>query len=380
MSDAARSRVGVGLGLRWDFLEEVLDGPPLDVAFFEVSPENYMRRGGWYPAALERIVERYPIVTHGLTMSLGAIDPPPADYLSELCAELRRMKTPWHSDHLCFSTAGPQVLHDLLPLKQCRANVVRVADRLKALQDRLDLPMAIENISWYAHPGRADLSEADFIGEILERSGARLLLDVNNVWVNAQNHGFDAQEFIAALPLERVVQLHVAGHTQSPSGLIIDTHGQSVIEPVMDLLSFTLERVGPALGRGPAEAVVTQQFGPGAGSNGDRGFGRRRLGRRLGSGFSRRGRFGYRHEQSVEGGAIQPSARGQSAVKLKVADRRAGARTHEAVHGTGIESTLDQLALRTRRVLIRQRVGRASAHGRQYNQQAQPRSVRRSFR
>ena len=236
---------GVGLGLRWDFLDEVLEGPDLDVAFFEVSPENYMRRGGWYPAALERVVDRYRIVTHGLTMSFGAIDPPPDDYLSALSTELSRVKTPWHSDHLCFSTSGPVVLHDLLPLKLCHENALRVADRIRAIQDRLGLPIAIENISWYAHPGQAELPEAEFIAEILEKADCRLLLDVNNVWVNAQNHGFDPREFIANLPLERVIQIHVAGHARMPSGLVIDTHGAPVPDPVVDLLGWTIERTGP---------------------------------------------------------------------------------------------------------------------------------------
>ena len=126
---------GVGLGLRWDFLEEVLDGPELDVAFFEVSPENYMRRGGWYPAALERIRDRYAVVTHGLTLSLGAIEPPPKDYVQELRREIERVGSPWHSDHLCFSTSGPRVLHDLLPLQQSRENVRRVSDRLRQIQE-----------------------------------------------------------------------------------------------------------------------------------------------------------------------------------------------------------------------------------------------------
>lgn len=236
---------GVGLGLRWDFLDEVLDGPELDVAFFEVSPENYMRRGGWYPAALERVSDRYRIVTHGLTLSLGAIDDPPDDYLEELSVELRRLGTPWHSDHLCFSTSGPVVLHDLLPLKLCEENVTRVADRLRRVEDRLELPMAMENISWYAHPGRIELPEAELIAKVLERSGSRLLLDVNNVWVNSQNHGFDPYDFIAQLPLDRVVQIHVAGHTRMKSGMILDTHGAPVCDPVLDLLEWTVERTGP---------------------------------------------------------------------------------------------------------------------------------------
>src|SRR4026208_401398 len=174
---------GAGQGLRWDFLEEVLERPAVDVAFFEVSPENYMRRGGFYPAALERIADRYPIVTHGLTLSLGAIDPPPADYLADLTNEGRRLRSPWHSDHLCFSTSGERVLHDLLPLKRCRENVRRVADRVRRVEDRLGVPMAIENITWYAEAGRSEMPEAEFIAAILEAADCGLLLDVNNVWV-----------------------------------------------------------------------------------------------------------------------------------------------------------------------------------------------------
>jgi uncharacterized protein (UPF0276 family) len=243
-SGLPRHPTGVGLGLRWDFLDEVLDGPDLPVAFFEVSPENYMRRGGWYPAALERVRDRYRLITHGLTLSLGAIDPPPDDYLAELRTEIARLGTPWHSDHLCFSTAGNVVLHDLLPLKLCRENVVRVADRLRAIEDRLGVPMAVENISYYAQPGKMEMPEAEFIASVLEKSGCRLLLDVNNVWVNAQNHGFDALDFIRSLPLDRVLQIHVAGHTRMDDGLIIDTHGAAVCDPVVELLERTLELTG----------------------------------------------------------------------------------------------------------------------------------------
>jgi hypothetical protein len=236
---------GVGLGLRWDFLEEVSDGPDLDVAFFEVSPENYMRRGGFYPALLERVVGRYPVVTHGLTMSLGAVDAPCPQYLDELKTELERLKTPWHSDHLCFGSSGNRRLHDLLPLKQCRENVQRVAERVRSLEDRLGLPMAIENISWYAPLGKPEMSESAFLGEVLEAAACGLLLDVNNVYVNSQNHNFDPQAFIESLPLDRVQQIHVAGHTRTSDGLIIDTHGETVSDPVLELLEFTLLRTGP---------------------------------------------------------------------------------------------------------------------------------------
>jgi len=235
---------GVGLGLRWEFLEEVLDGPPLAVDFFEVSPENYMRRGGYYPAALERVRARYPIVTHGLTLSLGAHAPPDAEYLAELTTEVERLRTPWHSDHLAFTSAGARAFHELLPLPFTRDAARRVADRLEALAETLGRPVAVENVTYYALPGPTELSEGDFLGELFERTRAGLLFDVNNVYVNAQNHGFDAEHALASFPLERAVEVHVAGHTHTASGLILDTHGAPVAGPVLALLGQTLERTG----------------------------------------------------------------------------------------------------------------------------------------
>src|SRR5258707_3571554 len=128
-----RQRGGVGLGLRWDFLEEVVDGPALPIDFFEVSPENYMRRGGYYPEQLERLQARYPLITHGLTLSIGAQREPDAPYLRELATEIARTKSPFHSDHLCFSSAGRRSLHELLPLQQSRENLRRVSERARRL-------------------------------------------------------------------------------------------------------------------------------------------------------------------------------------------------------------------------------------------------------
>lgn len=236
---------GVGLGLRWDFLEEVVEGAKLPIDFFEVSPENYMRRGGYYPEQLERLLGRYPLVTHGLTLSIGAIAEPDAEYLSELRAEIARTQSPFHSDHLCFSSAGQRSLHELLPLQQSRANVQRVAERARRMRDVLGVPFALENITYYVHPGRAELPELDFLMGVLEASDAGLLLDVNNVYVNSVNHGFDARAFISALDLQRVVEIHVAGHSRKASGLVLDTHGAPVADPVLDLLGFTLARSGP---------------------------------------------------------------------------------------------------------------------------------------
>jgi uncharacterized protein len=236
---------GVGLGLRWDFLEEVVEGPPLPVDFFEVSPENYMRRGGYYPAQLERLRERYPLVTHGLTLSIGSEDAPNAEYLRDLRTEIARTGSPLHSDHLCFSSLGPRSLHELLPLQHSKRNVARVADRARRMSDVLGVPFALENITYYVHPGRAELPELDFLTSVLETSDAGLLLDVNNVYVNGLNHGTDPGLFIRSLDLSRVVEIHVAGHTRQPSGLVLDTHGAPVADPVLELLELTLRLAGP---------------------------------------------------------------------------------------------------------------------------------------
>jgi uncharacterized protein (UPF0276 family) len=241
----SRSLGGVGLGLRWDFLEEVVEGPLLPIDFFEVSPENYMRRGGYYPAQLEQLRERYPLVTHGLTLSIGAEDAPDLEYLRELRTEIARTGSPFHSDHLCFSSLGRRALHELLPLQRSRHNVAQVAERAQRVRDVLGVPFALENITYYAHPGRAELSELDFLSSVLEASDAGLLLDVNNVYVNALNHGTDPAAFIRGLDLSRVVEIHVAGHSRRPSGLVLDTHGAPVADPVMDLLELTLLRSGP---------------------------------------------------------------------------------------------------------------------------------------
>jgi uncharacterized protein (UPF0276 family) len=246
MDRAARPLTsGVGLGLRWEFLEEVLEGPAVDVAFFEVSPENYMRRGGYYPAALERIGQRYPLVTHGLSLSIGAQAEPDHAYVTELAAEVERLGSPWHSDHLALTSGAGHVFHELLPLKFSRDVAYRVADRLEALAEALARPVAIENVTYYAHAGHAELSESDFLHTLFERTRAGLLFDVNNVYVNAQNHGFDARAALGSFPLERAVELHVAGHTRAESGLLIDTHGAPVAAPVLELLAATLERTGP---------------------------------------------------------------------------------------------------------------------------------------
>ena len=243
----ASTPTGVGLGLRAEFISEVHAGEAEGrVAFWEVSPENYMHRGGEMPRMFEAIAERSPLITHGLMMSLGALDPLDPAYFAELKPFLARHGRSWHSDHLCFSTHEGAVLHDLLPLPADESTARRVAARIREAQDRLERPLAIENISYYLPMGQPELSEAEFVRLVCEEADCGLLLDVNNVYVNSKNFGFDPREMIAAYPLERVVQLHVAGHMHWPRyDMYLDDHGATAEPSVHELMQWVVERTGP---------------------------------------------------------------------------------------------------------------------------------------
>ena len=254
---------GVGLGLRWELADELLErsaGAALPIDFLEICPENYLHRGGRPADALARLAERFPVVTHGLTMSIGGVDPLDTRYLADLAAFARDVRTPWHSDHLCFGGVDGRALHDLLPLPFKRASVSRIADRIKRARDALRLPLAIENVSYYWHPGRAEMTESEFLARVCEEADCGLMLDVNNAYVNATNFGFDVDAWMREAPLERVVQIHVAGHQwfhvsdeglgderepHTPGAMIIDTHGADVPDPVLSLLGRVLRRTGP---------------------------------------------------------------------------------------------------------------------------------------
>jgi uncharacterized protein (UPF0276 family) len=215
------------------------------VRWLEVSPENHLGRGGAPTRVLRACAARWPVVTHGLSLSLGGTDPLDRAYLSALGAFVRGVESPWHSEHVCFSSVGGAELLDLLPIPFTRASLENTQRRAREVRAALGVPLAVENISWYAHPGPQELDEATFLRELVLGADLGLLLDVNNVYVNAKNHGFDAWEFLAALPLERVVQLHVAGHQVERLGFRIDTHGEPVCDEVFALLGRTLERTGP---------------------------------------------------------------------------------------------------------------------------------------
>lgn len=237
---------GIGLGLRAAFIERVERGDADGrVAFLEISPENYMHRGGKAPRRLAAIAERFDIITHGLMMSLGGSDPFDDEYFAQLRGFLDRHQAPWHSDHLCWSGLDGALLHDLLPVPFTSRAAKRVAERVIEARDRLGRPMAVENISWYLHAGAPHKDEPDFVTEVLERADCQLMLDVNNVFVNASNHGFDPFEWLKKIPLERVIQLHIAGHELWDDTLIVDTHGAEAKPEVHDMLAWVIERVGP---------------------------------------------------------------------------------------------------------------------------------------
>lgn len=238
---------GVGLGLRAEFIARVHAGEATGkVAFFEVSPENYIGRGGRVSNLFEAIAEREPLITHGLMMSLGGVDPLDPGYFADLRQFLARHGSGWHSDHLCFSSQGGAVLHDLLPVPHDEATALRVAARIREAQDRLERPLAIENISYYLPVGEPQLSEAEFVTLVCEEADCGLLLDVNNIYVNSKNFGFDVHEMLAGYPLDRVVQLHVAGHTHwDRFDMFLDDHGSTAEPTVHELMAWVVERTGP---------------------------------------------------------------------------------------------------------------------------------------
>ena len=238
---------GVGLGLRFALLDDLLSRSTEELAairFLECHPENYMRRGGRFPAGLSSCRERWPFVTHGLSMSLGGVDPLEPEYMKTLAGFLRELDVPWHSDHLCFSVAHQVASHDLLPVPFNDETVKHFAARIRQAQSMIPTRLAVENVSYYVTPKGSTLDEGDFVRAVVEESGCGLMLDVNNVFVNAQNHGHDAKVILAKMPLDRVVQIHVAGHWQEEPGFIIDTHSEPVADEVYELLSWTLERTG----------------------------------------------------------------------------------------------------------------------------------------
>ncbi|WP_269632454.1 MNIO family bufferin maturase [Pelomonas sp. BJYL3] len=242
----ARPIEGFGLGLRvehYQALAEPLD-PTLRPQWLEIISENYLVPGGKPLHHLERLRRDYPVVMHGVSLSIGSSDPLDRAYLRELRALAERLEPGWVSDHLCWGGVDHRHLHDLLPLPYTEATLRHLLPRIAEVQELLGRPLVLENVSSYVRYAQDEMGEADFIAELLKRSGAQLLLDVNNVYVSSRNHGFDPRVFIDAMPPERVRQIHLAGH-EDQGELLIDTHDHPVCDAVWQLYAYTLQRLGP---------------------------------------------------------------------------------------------------------------------------------------
>ena len=235
--------LGFGLGLRTDHYEEILAGQT-GVDWFELLSENYLVPGGKPLHYLDRIRADYPVVMHGVSLSIGSSDPLDMHYLRALKALAERVSPHWISDHLCWTGVSGTNTHDLLPLPYTEEALAQVVRKVEAVQDYLGRRILLENVSSYVSYKDSELTEWEFLAEIARRADCLILLDVNNIYVSAYNHGFDAAAYLDAIPVERVQQIHLAGHSNCGDH-IIDTHDADVIDPVWDLYAKAIARLGP---------------------------------------------------------------------------------------------------------------------------------------
>jgi uncharacterized protein (UPF0276 family) len=237
-----QSYLGYGLGLRKEHYDTILrDSPTID--WFEIVSENYMVAGGKPLYYLDKIRERYPMVMHGVSLSIGSTDPLNEEYLLRLKTLARRITPAWISDHLCWTGVNNTNMHDLLPLPYTEEAIRHVAERVSLVQDYLGQQILLENVSSYVAFKDSEMTEWEFIQEIAERADCLILLDINNIYVSAFNHKFDPYTYLDGIPVERVLQFHLAGHTQEKD-MLIDTHDHSIVDPVWDLYAAAVRRFG----------------------------------------------------------------------------------------------------------------------------------------
>lgn len=239
----ARPDIGFGVGLRGPHFRHILQTHPA-VEWFEAITENFLDDGGWARHVLSQIAERYPVVLHGVSLSIGSTDALDMDYVRRVAALARQVRAPWVSDHLCWTGVSGDTSHDLLPLPLTEEALNHVAARISRVQDVLDQPLVLENPSSYLEFTSSSIPEAEFLVRLVERSGCQLLLDVNNVYVSSRNHGFDAVAYVDAIPAGAIAQVHLAGHTDRGDH-VIDTHDDHVADAVWSLYRRLVERVGP---------------------------------------------------------------------------------------------------------------------------------------
>ncbi len=244
MADTIAPFAGFGLGLRKDHHRDYLTGAqPVD--FVEIISENFMACGGQPLRTLEAVRERHPVIMHGVSLSLGSAHGLNREYLGELKSLADRIRPLWVSDHLCWTRVDGYNTHDLLPLPYTEEALDVCAANIALAQDVLERPLLVENPSSYAAFATSTMTEWQFLAALAERSGCYLLLDVNNVYVSSVNHGFDPSEFLANIPADRVRQIHLAGHSQGPEGMLVDTHDAPVCTAVWQLYRAAVGRFGP---------------------------------------------------------------------------------------------------------------------------------------
>ncbi|MER2514042.1 MAG: DUF692 domain-containing protein [Nitrosomonas ureae] len=233
---------GVGLGLRRSMTDSLADQTPHQVDFWEVAPENWISVGGRYGKKLRELTEKFPFICHGLSLSIGGPLPLDEAFLQRLKRFFKEHRIRYYSEHLSYCSDDGH-LYDLMPIPFTEEAVHYVAGRIRYVQNILEQRIAVENISYYAAPGKR-MEEIDFLNAVLQEADCDLLLDVNNIYVNSINHRYDAEAFLRALPTERIRYIHVAGHYQEAEDLIVDTHGADVIDPVWRLLEKAYQHFG----------------------------------------------------------------------------------------------------------------------------------------
>ncbi len=237
-----RPFLGFGLGLRTEHYKHVVEHKP-DVDWFEVLSENYMVAGGKPLHYLDLIRNDYEMVMHGVSMSIGSTDPLNQDYLKQLKQLIERVQPQWISDHLCWTSINGNNSHDLLPLPYNETTIEHVSSRVRQVQDILGQQILLENLSSYVTYQESEMTEWEFFNEIANRSDCLVLLDINNIFVSAHNHHFDPMDYIHGMDSERIMQIHLAGHSYS-GDMIIDTHDHDVCDPVWDLYGKALQHHG----------------------------------------------------------------------------------------------------------------------------------------
>jgi len=234
---------GVGIGLRIPHYQHIFEKKPV-VDWFEIISENYMVDGGRPLQVLDQILDQYRVVQHGVSMYFCSAQPLSREHLKRLKTLVRRTNTPWLSDHLCWGSVDGRYTHDLLPIPYTWEAVKVTAKRIRQVQDYLEIPVVVENVSSYAEYHESEMTEWEFLNEVVEEADCGILLDVNNIYVSSQNHSFDPLTYVNSVPSWRVAQIHIAGHSKYRK-YILDTHDHPVIDPVWSLYARAIERCGP---------------------------------------------------------------------------------------------------------------------------------------